>query len=417
MILVPQSMAYASLAGLPVVYGLYASFLPVIVASMWGASRFLHTGPVAMLSLMSAAAIIPFASPGSATFIELSVMLALMVGVLRLSLGLFKLGSIVNLLSSPVIVGFTNAAALIIGLSPLSKIIGVPFPRSDRYIADLWHVVEQIGATHWPTLAFAVGAYLLIWGLRRISGAIPGVLIAVVVATAISAAIGFERKVDVPLNDIEDQAFVDTARAFADSAAQIKEVTERVAALAAEISRLEEQEGLQAATDAAQRAGELRLLRYQRDQLEHDNNARRVALHRMALEAGGEGDDTIRFHRHGQVPAGLKNLFLLVNRFDVGHKPALITAVSSGDGGAYPVAELRMSSYKNNRICYIPEQIIVRNVERVLNEDSQQNNPDADSYFRDRIAWTLGILRQYCIALKQVRDSGATGTDVYNNGM
>ena len=123
------------------------------------------------------------------------------------------MGAIVNLLSSPVVVGFTNAAALIIGLSQLSKVIGVPFPRSDRYLADLWHVVEQIGATHWPTLAFAVGAYLLIWGLRRISGAIPGVLIAVVVATAISAAIGFERKVDVPLNDIEDQAFVDTARA------------------------------------------------------------------------------------------------------------------------------------------------------------------------------------------------------------
>ena len=83
MILVPQSMAYASLAGLPVVYGLYASFLPVIVASLWGASRFLHTGPVAMLSLMSAAAIEPLASRGSEEFIELSLLLALMVGLMR----------------------------------------------------------------------------------------------------------------------------------------------------------------------------------------------------------------------------------------------------------------------------------------------------------------------------------------------
>jgi MFS superfamily sulfate permease-like transporter len=141
LILVPQSMAYAQLAGLPVVYGLYASFIPVIIASLWGSSSQLHTGPVAMLSIMSAAALIPFATPGSDKFIELSIMLALMVGILRLALGVFRLGAIVNLLSSPVIVGFTNAAALIIGLSQLSKIIGVPFPRTDSYLADLWRVL------------------------------------------------------------------------------------------------------------------------------------------------------------------------------------------------------------------------------------------------------------------------------------
>ena len=87
LVLVPQSMAYAQLAGLPVFYGLYASFVPVIIASLWGSSSQLHTGPVAMLSLMSAAAVIPFAAPGSDRFIEISVMLALMVGVMRLALG------------------------------------------------------------------------------------------------------------------------------------------------------------------------------------------------------------------------------------------------------------------------------------------------------------------------------------------
>ena len=86
LILVPQSMAYAQLAGLPVVYGLYASLLPVIVASMWGSSNQLHTGPVAMLALISAVTVIPFAVPGSDKFIEISIMLALMVGVLRLLL-------------------------------------------------------------------------------------------------------------------------------------------------------------------------------------------------------------------------------------------------------------------------------------------------------------------------------------------
>ena len=120
---------------------------------------------------------------------------------------------------------------------------------------------------------------------------------------------------------------------------------------------------------------------------------------------------------HGQVPAGLKNLFLMCSRADVGHKPALITTVSSGDGGAYPVAELRMSSYKNNRICYIPEQLIVRNVEKVLNDDPAENDPDADGYFRARIQWTLKILEVYAVALKSVRESGVTDSDLFKNGM
>lgn len=120
---------------------------------------------------------------------------------------------------------------------------------------------------------------------------------------------------------------------------------------------------------------------------------------------------------HGQVPAGLKNFFLMCSRFEVGHKPALIVTVSAADGGAYPVAELRMSSYKNNRICYIPEQVIVRNVESVLNDDPAANNPDADLYFRQRFEWTLGILREYALALRQVRASGATETDMFKNGM
>ncbi len=120
---------------------------------------------------------------------------------------------------------------------------------------------------------------------------------------------------------------------------------------------------------------------------------------------------------HGQVPAGLKNFFLLFSRFELGHKPALIVTVSSADGGAYPVAELRMSSYKNNRICYIPEQIVVRHVERVLNEDPADNDPEADAYFRERITWALRLLREYAIALRQVRESGLTEHPKFRNGM
>lgn len=120
---------------------------------------------------------------------------------------------------------------------------------------------------------------------------------------------------------------------------------------------------------------------------------------------------------HGQVPAGLKNFFLLWGKGELAHKPAMIVTVSSADGGAYPVAELRMSSYKNNRICYIPEHVIVRNVEAVLNDDPADNNPDADAYFRSRFEWSLNILTAYAKALKPLRESGVTATEEFRNGM
>jgi NAD(P)H-dependent FMN reductase len=119
---------------------------------------------------------------------------------------------------------------------------------------------------------------------------------------------------------------------------------------------------------------------------------------------------------HGMVPSGLKNFFLMWGKGELAHKPALIVSVSSGDGGAYPVAELRMSSYKNNRICYIPEQLIIRNVESVLNDEGE-NNHEADEYFRARTEYALKILRGYADALRGVRESGVTFDERFKNGM
>lgn len=133
--------------------------------------------------------------------------------------------------------------------------------------------------------------------------------------------------------------------------------------------------------------------------------------------AASDGFVIISPEWHGQVPAGLKNFFLLWGAGELAHKPALIVTVSSSDGGAYPVAELRMSSYKNNRLCYIPEQVIVRHVESVLNADTDKNNPAADQYFRDRIVYAGGILCAYAKALKGVRESGITQTEVFRFGM
>jgi NAD(P)H-dependent FMN reductase len=133
--------------------------------------------------------------------------------------------------------------------------------------------------------------------------------------------------------------------------------------------------------------------------------------------AASDGFVVVSPEWHGQVPAGLKNFFLMWGKGELAHKPALIVTVSSADGGSYPVAELRMSSYKNNRICYIPEHVIVRHVESVLNDNATDNSPDADRYFRARFSYALGILREYALAMRQVRDSGAAATTEFKNGM
>jgi MFS superfamily sulfate permease-like transporter len=292
LVLVPQSMAYAQLAGLPVVYGLYASFVPVIIASLWGSLRQLHTGPVAMLSLMSAAALIPFATPGTPNFIELSVMLALMVGVLRLALGLLRLGVVVNFLSSPVIVGFTNAAALIIGLSLLSKLIGVPFPRSESYLSDLWNVVAQLPETHWPTLLFAAGTWLIIRGTSRISPRLPGVLFAVAIATLVSWAINFEAKVTVPLENVQDPVVSAKIKEYSETRARIAELTNRLTQLNSQLRAAEGLAGEAGAATLATTEAQMSVLTYELKELKDRRNRLQIELHARPLKGApveGEG--------------------------------------------------------------------------------------------------------------------------------
>ncbi len=117
----------------------------------------------------------------------------------------------------------------------------------------------------------------------------------------------------------------------------------------------------------------------------------------------------------GMVPAALKNFFLLCSAHEVGHKPGLIVSVSSTRNGAYPIAELRMSSYKNNRLCYIPEHLIVRDVEQVLNEGEPRS--EDDRYIRLRLNYCLEVLKQYAEALGQVRKSGVIDHKTFPNGM
>ncbi|MBF0381127.1 MAG: sulfate permease [Magnetococcales bacterium] len=191
LVLIPQSMAYAQLAGLPPYYGLYAAFLPGAIAALFGSSKQLATGPVAVVSLLTASALIPFAAIGSEPYIGLAIMMTLMVGIFQLCLGLLRLGVVVSFLSHPVIVGFTNAAALVIGLSQLSKIFGVPMGRSESFMADIWGVIEKIGDMHIPTFMFGAAAFLIMYLLKRYYPKLPNVLIAVSLAIITSWVVGF----------------------------------------------------------------------------------------------------------------------------------------------------------------------------------------------------------------------------------
>ena len=178
--LIPQGMAYAMIAGMPPIYGLYASILPLILYAVFGTSRQLAVGPVAMVSLLVAAGVGQLAEAGTEAYIGLAIMLALMVGVIQLALGVFRLGFLVNFLSHPVISGFTSAAALIIGLSQLKHLMGVNLTGSKYVHEVLFQAASRIGELSWPTFLVGVGGILIILLVKRFSKVIPGPLVAVV---------------------------------------------------------------------------------------------------------------------------------------------------------------------------------------------------------------------------------------------
>ena len=193
LVLVPQSMAYAQLAGLPAYYGLYASFLPGIIAAIFGSSRQLATGPVAVVSLMTASALEPIAGASPELYVAYAIMLAFMVGVFQMSLGLLRLGVLVNFLSHPVVIGFTNAAAIIIGTSQLGKLFGVSVEKSEHTYETVYNtIVEAFRSTHLETMLMAILALGIMIGLKRYLPKIPNVLTAVAVTTVLSWWVDFE---------------------------------------------------------------------------------------------------------------------------------------------------------------------------------------------------------------------------------
>ncbi len=192
--LVPQGMAYALLAGMPPIYGLYGGLVPVLLYGLFGTSRQLSIGPVAVSALLVLAGISPLAEPGSPEFISLVLLTGLLIGIVQVIMGLLRFGFLVNFLSHPVIIGFTSAAAVIIAISQLKYLLGFPIPRFEHFYETVGYALGHWSQIHWPTFALCVGAIFLILFFRRVSRLIPGALVVTVLGIALAAIFGLDRR-------------------------------------------------------------------------------------------------------------------------------------------------------------------------------------------------------------------------------
>lgn len=286
LVLIPQSMAYAQLAGMPAYFGLYAAFLPVMIAAMWGSSSQLGTGPVAVVSLLTASSLAPFATAGSSEFIALAILLSLLVGAIQLSLGIFKLGIIVNFLSHPVIVGFTNAAAIIIALSQLNKMLGLQLGSSGRFIIDVVTMLGDVGHAHLPTLLMGLVALAIMAVLRKKAPKAPGVLIAVALTTLVSWGIGFEKTANVKVSQVAEPTLRAQFADFMEADGRLKAVSQKMLETAKELS-VSEKSPEQATTSAVLRH-QVDLLRIEQKSLEASRSQQLRTLRKLRFERQGE---------------------------------------------------------------------------------------------------------------------------------
>ncbi len=309
LVLIPQSMAYAQLAGLPAYYGLYASFLPPIVAVLFGCSRQLATGPVAIVSLMSAASLEPLATAGSADFIAYSILLALVVGIFQLCLGLLRLGLVVNFLSHPVVKGFTNAAAIIIASSQFSKFFGVHVDKAPHQYQTIIRVAQAAMAhTDVPTLLFGIAAVVIMVTVKKNNPRLPNVLVAVALTTTISYFIGFNKNVYVDISAIHMDNFNQHIAAFNHTVLKIKLISKERAALNLLIDEKHKRLG-NYSTEAIQLIrlkSEVAILSLKIKEAKHQAGIIRMNLRSIKLTAVREGDRYIFYHK-GDVPSGISS--------------------------------------------------------------------------------------------------------------
>jgi SulP family sulfate permease len=193
-VLIPQAMAYAMLAGLPPVYGLYAAAVTPWIGALWGSLRQLATGPIAIMSLLVLTALRPLAEPGSPLFIELALGLSLLVGAIYLLLGLLRLGIMMTFISNPAVRGFTSAAALIIIATQLPHLLGISVGHHDYIFSMIFEIGGRLPDTHIPTLIVGAGAFMVIYGIKRVEPRFPAALLAILLTAGIIALFGLHDK-------------------------------------------------------------------------------------------------------------------------------------------------------------------------------------------------------------------------------
>ena len=189
-ILIPQGIAYALIAGLPPIYGLYCALVPQVMYAVFGSSRQVAIGPVAMDSLIVATGVSTLALAGSESYISIAILLALMVGAIQFIMGVFSLGFIVNFLSKPVITGFTSAIALIIGVNQFRNLLGVDFIQSDQIQFIILDILHQIGGFNYHTSIIGLISVIVIIIFRKINKKIPNALFVVVLGILIMKYFG-----------------------------------------------------------------------------------------------------------------------------------------------------------------------------------------------------------------------------------
>lgn len=334
LVLIPQSMAYAQLAGLPAYYGLYAAFLPPMVAALFGSSRQLATGPVAVVSLMSAASLEPLATAGSAEFIAYSIVLALTVGIFQFLLGVLRLGLVVNFLSHPVVNGFTNAAAIIIASSQFSKFFGVYVDKAPHHYETMIRVAQAaMDYTHIPTLLYGAGAVTIMVVLRKINPRIPNVLIAVAITTIISYFTGFNKDAFVDVSTIKLNGIPQQMEDFNTTVASIERLGSERAQLGIEKDEeLKHNASHGMTTRLIEIESQIAQLSLQIGEAKNKAHLIRTDLRTMKFEAVVEGDN-YSFYPKQAIPEGLQTDGGTW-RIKVGNKELDTTNVTMMGGGA-----------------------------------------------------------------------------------
>ena len=179
-LLIPQGMAYALIAGLPPIYGLYAALTPQIIYALLGTSRQLAVGPVAMDSLLVATGLGALSIDDPSQYILMAIFLAFLVGAIQLLMGLFRMGFIISFLSKPVIIGFTSAAAVIIGLSQLKYILGIELSQSNQLHIFIQSLINSNSSLHFMTIIISITSVVFILLIKKLNRKIPSALIAVI---------------------------------------------------------------------------------------------------------------------------------------------------------------------------------------------------------------------------------------------